>query len=88
MFAATMCRMPTGTIRHRDRIYADGLTHTQTVEGYFGSVKNAIRGVYHGVSTTWLQGNLNEYAWRYERRGDRNMMFRELLDAAATTTLR
>jgi transposase len=34
------------TIRHRDRIYADGLTHTQGVEGFFGGVKNAIRGVY------------------------------------------
>ncbi len=74
------------TIRHRDRIYADGLTHTQTVEGFFGSAKNAIRGVYHGVSVTWLQGYLNEYAWRYERRGDRNTMFRDLLDAAATKT--
>jgi transposase-like protein len=75
------------TIRHRDRIYADGLTHTQTVEGFFGSAKNAIRGVYHGVSVTWLQGYLNEYAWRYERRGDRNTMFRDLLDAAATKTV-
>lgn len=36
------------TIRHRDRIYVDGTTHTQTVEGFFGSSKNAIRGVYHG----------------------------------------
>jgi transposase len=75
------------TIRHRDRIYVDGTTHTQTVEGFFGSAKNAIRGVYHGVSLTWLQGYLDEYAWRYERRGDRNTMFRDLLDAAATKTV-
>jgi hypothetical protein len=47
------------TIRHRDRIYADG--HTQTIEGFFGGVKNAIRGVYHGVSSQWLQGYLNEW---------------------------
>jgi hypothetical protein len=73
------------TIRHRDRIYVDGLTHTQTVEGFFGSSKNAIRGVYHGVSVTWLQGYLNEYAWRYNHRGDRNTMFRDLLNAASTT---
>jgi transposase len=75
------------TIRHRDRIYVDGSTHTQTIEGFFGGVKNAIRGVYHGVSTTWLQGYLDEYAWRYNRRGDRNTMFRDLLNEAATTTL-
>jgi transposase len=74
------------TIRHRDRIYVDGSTHTQTVEGFFGSSKNAIRGVYHGVSAQWLQGYLNEFAWRYNRRGDRNTMFRDLLDEAATRT--
>jgi transposase len=75
-------------IRHRDRVYVDGLTHTQTVEGFFGSAKNAIRGVYHGVSVRWLQGYLNEYTWRYNRRGDRNTMFRDLLTAAATSELR
>jgi len=72
------------TIRHRDRIYFDGSTHTQTVEGFFGLVKNAIRGVHHGVSDKWLQGYLNEYAWRYNRRGRRNNMFRDLLDEAAS----
>jgi transposase len=72
------------TIRHRDRIYVDGLTHTQTVEGFFGLLKNAIRGVHHGVSEQWLQGYLNEYAWRWNNRGDRNTMFRDLLTAAAT----
>ena len=76
------------TIRHADRLYVDGTTHTQTVEGFFGSSKNAIRGVYHGVSTQWLQGYLNEFAWRYNNRGDRNNMFRDLLNAAANVTVR
>ncbi len=56
------------------------------MEGFFGSSKNAIRGVYHGVSAQWLQGYLNEFAWRYNRRGDRNTMFRDLLNEAATRT--
>src|SRR3954447_20327234 len=73
------------TIRHRDRIYVDGTTHTQTVEGFFALSKHAIRGVHHGVSTQWLQGYLNEYAWRYNHRGHRNTMFRDLLDEAAKT---
>ena len=71
------------TIRHRDRIYVDGATHTQTVEGFFGLFKNAVRGVHHGVSDKWLQSYLNEYAWRYNRRGPSNTMFMDLLDAAA-----
>ena len=32
------------TIRHGDRIYVDGTTHTQTVEGFFRSSKNAHPG--------------------------------------------
>lgn len=27
-----------------------------------------IRGNYHAVSSKWLQGYLNEYAWRYNHR--------------------
>jgi transposase len=71
------------TIRHRDRIYVDGSTHTQTVEGFFGLVKNALKGVHHGVSDKWLQGYLNEYCWRYNNRGRQNSMFRDLLETAA-----
>jgi transposase-like protein len=75
------------TIRHADRIYVDGSTHTQTVEGFFSLIKNAIRGVHHGVSDKWLQGYLNEYAWRYNRRGRQNTMFLDLLDEAAKPIL-
>jgi transposase len=75
------------TIRHRDRIYVDGSTHTQTVEGFFGLVKNALKGVHHGVSDKWLQGYLNEYCWRYNNRGRQNTMFLDLLDTAASRPL-
>ena len=71
------------TINHSARVYAIGDVHTQTVEGFFALMKNAIRGVHHGVSRTWLQGYLNEYVWRYNHRGDRNTMFRDLLNTAA-----
>jgi transposase-like protein len=73
------------TIRHRDRIYVDGTTHTQTVEGFFSLVKNALRGVHHGVSDKWLQGYLNEYAWRYSHRHDDVPMVETLLLRAATS---
>ncbi len=48
-------------IRHRDRIYVEGTTHTQTIEGFFGLFKNGVRGVYHSVSAKWLQSYLDEY---------------------------
>ena len=71
------------TIRHGDRVYASGHVHTQTVEGFFGNVKRGISGVYHSVSTKWLQGYLNEYTWRYNHRSDATPMFLTLLTRAA-----
>jgi len=71
------------TIRHTDRVYASGDVHTQTIEGFFGNVKNGIAGNYHGVSAKWLQGYLNEYTWRYNHRRDGRAMFMTLLMRAA-----
>jgi len=71
------------TIRHADRVYALGDTHTQTIEGFFGNVKNGIAGNYHGVSAKWLQSYFNEYVWRYNHRADRRAMFQTLLLRAA-----
>src|SRR5947209_6066616 len=70
-------------IKHKERVYVDGPVHTQTVEGFFGLVKSGIRGTYHAVSAKWLQGYLNEYAWRYNRRHDERAMFEQLLLRAA-----
>jgi transposase-like protein len=71
-------------IRHEDRVYVSGDVHTQTIEGFFGLFKNGIRGTYHSVSSKWLSGYLNEYAWRYnERSNTTRSMFESLLDQAA-----
>jgi transposase len=73
-------------INHSERVYVDGIVHTQTVEGFFSTFKNGVRGVYHSVSRKWLQGYLNEYAWRYNHRHDRVAQFRLLLKRAALTS--
>jgi transposase-like protein len=66
-------------IRHREKIYVSGNVHTNTIEGFFGLTKSGIRGTYHAVSKRWLQGYLNEYAWRYNHRADATAQFRSLL---------
>ncbi len=53
-------------------------------QGFFGLTKNGIRGVYHSVSRKWLQGYLNEYVWRDNRRDSGRSMFKELLSEAVT----
>jgi len=71
-------------IRHEDRVYVRGNVHTQTVEGFFGNMKNGIRGTYHSVSSKWLPSYLNEYAFRYnERSNTERAMFDTLLAKAA-----
>ncbi len=71
------------TIAHSERVYASRDVHTNTIEGFFGNVKNGIAGNYHGVSRKWLQGYLNEYAWRLNHRDDRRADFETLLLKAA-----
>jgi transposase len=66
-------------INHSARVYVDGDVHTQTIEGFFGLFKNGIRGAYHSVSQKWLQGYVNEYVWRYNRRDSGRAMFLDLL---------
>jgi transposase len=71
-------------IRHKARIYVEGDVHTQTVDGFFGLLKNGIRATHHGVSHKWLQGYLNEYAWRWNRRDSGRSMFLDLIAEAAS----
>jgi hypothetical protein len=67
-------------IRHLERVYVDGDVHTQTIEGFFGLLKNGIRGVYHSVSAKYLQSYLDEYAFRYNERDSSTPMFWLILD--------
>lgn len=70
-------------IRHTDHVYVDGDVHTNTIEGFFGNLKNGIRGTYHSVSSKWLESYLNEYAFRYNERDNPRAMFNTLVDRAA-----
>lgn len=70
-------------INHSAGWYVQGDTHTNTVEGFFGNLKPSIRGTYRKVSHRWLQGYLNEFAWRYNERHSSTAMFTTLLERAA-----
>jgi transposase-like protein len=74
-------------IKHLERIYAEGDTHTQTIEGFFGLFKNGVRGVYHAISTAYLQNYLDEYAFRYNRRNSRQPMFWAMLERVEKPSL-
>ena len=40
----------------------EGEIHTNTIEGFWGLWKNGVRGVYHSISTQYLQNYLDEYS--------------------------
>jgi transposase len=46
-----------------------------------------VRGAHHSVSYKWLQGYLNEWAWRYNCRESETPMFRDLLNEAVNRTV-
>jgi len=71
-------------INHSAGSYVEGDIHTNTIEGFFGNLKTGMRGTYKKVSRKWLQGYLNEYAWRHNNRfhGQRSM-FHALVQEAA-----
>src|SRR5438093_13250468 len=52
-------------------------------EGFWSLVKRGFGGVYHSVSAKYLDGYLNEYAWRYNHREDGKAQFASLLLRAA-----
>jgi hypothetical protein len=62
-------------VKHSARVYVDGDVHTQTIEGFWSLFKRGLNGVYHSVSTKYLQGYIDEYVFRYNHRFDSRPMF-------------
>jgi len=67
-------------INHSERVYVMGDVHTQTIEGFWSLIKRGIGGVYHSVGKNYLQSYLDEYSFRYNRRGSGNLIFHAILE--------
>lgn len=70
------------TVKHGVGEYVRGKAHTNSVEGFWMLIKTGIRGVYHSVSTKYLQSYLDEYSFRYNRRFEGNQQFNAILKRA------
>jgi len=53
------------TVKHSAGVYVAGEVHTQTIDGFWSLFKRGLDGVYHSVSSKYLQAYVNEYAFRY-----------------------
>jgi transposase-like protein len=67
-------------INHKAHIYVHGDIHTNSVEGFWSLLKRGIGGVYHSVSSKYLQSYLDEYSFRYNRRDRGNLIFKAILE--------
>lgn len=56
------------TVNHTAKEYVRGDVTTNTVEGFFSTVKRGLTGIYHNVSKEHLGRYLDEYAFRYNNR--------------------
>lgn len=70
-------------IAHNDGVFVVGNVHTNSIEGFWAQIKNAVNGVHHGVASKYLQQYVNEYAFRYSHRDDVTPMFQTMLNRAA-----
>lgn len=55
-------------VNHSKGEYVRGEIHTNTVEGYFSTLKRGIIGIYHYISKEHLQAYLDEFSLRYNTR--------------------
>lgn len=51
--------------------FSKGITHVNTIEGYWSFVKNGIRGSYKAISPKYLPFYLIEYEWHYNHRNQK-----------------
>jgi transposase-like protein len=58
------------TVSHGVGEYARGAVHTNTVEGYFATLKRGVNGTYHRISPAHLHRYLNEFDFRYSTRSE------------------
>jgi transposase-like protein len=62
------------TVKHKvGQYYAEDGTHTNGIENFWSVVKNGVRGVYHHISSKYLQRYVDEYSFRQNTRLDTNM---------------
>jgi transposase-like protein len=70
------------TVKHKDK--KKGGLNTNTIEGYWGLIKNGIKGSYKSLSKKYLPFYLVEYDYKYNRRNSKSNLFEDFMVSALT----
>ena len=76
------------TVNHENGEYVNGDTHTNCLEGFWSQLKRSVNGTYHCVSPKYLQAYVDEFAYRYNHRGDLQPLFGNILSNAVQLALK
>jgi transposase-like protein len=69
---------------HKEELWNHGTVRaTRTIEGAFSLLKRGLVGSFHRISGDHIQAYLDEFCWRYDRRGVQKEMFDALLENVA-----
>ncbi len=55
-------------VQHGEGVYVIGISHTNTIEGFWSLLKRGIVGIYHQVSSKHLDKYIDEFEFRYNSR--------------------
>ena len=73
-FDALDGKVATRVVNHKDNyVVNDGLTRTNTIEGFWAGVKRAFYGVHHWYSERWINLYVAEAYHRYNERHNRDI---------------
>jgi transposase-like protein len=67
-------------VNHSAKLWADGIHHTNGIEGFWSQIKRSIRGTHVAVSGKYLPAYLAEFQFRYNMRHEPERMFGKLVE--------
>ena len=70
---------PHKTVNHSREQWANGITHTNTIEGFWSHLKRGISSTHVSVSKKHLQKYVGEFQYRYNNRQAPTEMFDRML---------